>query len=175
MPMQTPMRPNEMVLDKIYFIRGQKVLLDRDLAQLYGIETKRLKEAVKRNRSRFPEDFMFILTDNEFQEWRSQFASSKSLKMGLRHAPMAFTEHGILMLSSVIHSDQAVSVNIQIMRLFTQMRQWILEHSDLQHKIQQLEQKVDNHDKNIELVFSYLDELSEAQPEPTRKPIGYKN
>lgn len=91
MPMQTPMRPNEMVLDKIYFIRGQKVLLDRDLAQLYGIETKRLKEAVKRNRSRFPEDFMFILTDNEFQEWRSQFASSKSLKMGLRHAPMAFT------------------------------------------------------------------------------------
>jgi hypothetical protein len=118
---------------------------------------------------------MFVLTDEEFQEWRSQFASSKSLKMGLRHTPMAFTEHGILMLSSVIHSDQAISVNIQIMRLFTQMRQWILDHSELQEKIQQLEQKVDNHDKNIELVFSYLDELSEVQPEPLRKPIGFKS
>ncbi|MFM2229047.1 MAG: hypothetical protein RL607_305 [Bacteroidota bacterium] len=89
--MQNTMRPKETVLDKIYVIRNQKVLLDRDLAQLYGIETKRLKEAVKRNLSRFPEDFMFVLTDEEFQEWRSQFASSKSLKMGLRHAPMAFT------------------------------------------------------------------------------------
>lgn len=173
--MQTPMRPNETVLDKIYVIRNQKVVLDRDLAQLYGIETKRLKEAVKRNLSRFPEDFMFVLTDEEFQDWRSQFASSKSLKMGLRHAPMAFTEHGILMLSSVIHSDQAISVNIQIMRLFTQMRQWILDHAELQEKIQRLEQKVDNHDKNIELVFSYLDELSATQPTSNRKPIGYKN
>ena len=172
--MQTPMRPNETVLDKIYVIRNQKVLLDRDLAQLYGIETKRLKEAVKRNLSRFPEDFMFVLTDEELQDWRSQFASSKSLKMGLRHAPKAFTELGILMLSSGIHSDQAISVNIQIMRLFTQMRQWILDHSELQEKIQHLEQKVDNHDKNIELVFSYLDELSDTQP-TTRKPIGYKN
>lgn len=173
--MQNSMRPNETVLDKIYVIRNQKVLLDRDLAQLYGIETKRLKEAVKRNLSRFPEDFMFVLTEDELHNWRSQFASSKSLKMGLRHAPMAFTEHGILMLSSVIHSELAISVNIQIMRLFTQMRQRIREHSEVQEKIHLLEQKVENHDKNIELVFSYLDELNEVKPAENRKPIGYKN
>lgn len=170
--MQTPMRPNETVLDKIYVIRNQKVLLDRDLAQLYGIETKRLNEAVKRNLSRFPEDFMFQLNSYEFENLKSQFATSSW--GGNRKLPYAFTEHGILMLSSVIHSDQAISVNIQIMRLFTQMRQWILDHSELQEKIQHLEQKVDNHDKNIELVFSYLDELSDVQP-TTRKPIGYKN
>jgi len=170
--MQTPMRPNETVLDKIYVIRNQKVLLDRDLAQLYGIETKRLNEAVKRNLSRFPEDFMFQLNSSEFENLKSQFATSSW--GGNRKLPYAFTEHGILMLSSVIHSDQAISVNIQIMRLFTQMRQWILDHSELQEKIQHLEQKVDNHDKNIELVFSYLDELSDTQP-TTRKPIGYKN
>ncbi|MEN9336886.1 MAG: hypothetical protein RLZZ500_1873 [Bacteroidota bacterium] len=170
--MQNTMRPKETVLDKIYVIRNQKVLLDRDLAQLYGIETKRLNEAVKRNLSRFPEDFMFQLNESEFDHLKSQFASSSW--GGNRKRPFAFTEHGILMLSSVIHSEQAISVNIQIMRLFTQMRQWILDHSELQEKIQQLEQKVDNHDKNIELVFSYLDELSEVQPEPLRKPIGYK-
>lgn len=170
--MQTPMRPNETVLDKIYVIRNQKVVLDRDLAQLYGIETKRLNEAVKRNLSRFPEDFMFQLNSYEFENLKSQFATSSW--GGNRKLPYAFTEHGILMLSSVIHSDQAISVNIQIMRLFTQMRQWILDHSELQEKIQHLEQKVDNHDKNIELVFSYLDELSDTQP-TTRKPIGYKN
>lgn len=171
--MQTPMRPNETVLDKIYVIRNQKVLLDRDLAQLYGIETKRLNEAVKRNLSRFPEDFMFQLNSYEFENLKSQFATSSW--GGNRKLPYAFTEHGILMLSSVIHSDQAISVNIQIMRLFTQMRQWILDHSELQEKIQHLEQKVDNHDKNIELVFSYLDELSDTQPTSNRKPIGYKN
>lgn len=171
--MQTPMRPNETVLDKIYVIRNQKVLLDRDLAQLYGIETKRLNEAVKRNLSRFPEDFMFQLNSFEFENLKSQFATSSW--GGNRKLPYAFTEHGILMLSSVIHSDQAISVNIQIMRLFTQMRQWILDHSELQEKIQHLEQKVDNHDKNIELVFSYLDELSATQPTSNRKPIGYKN
>ncbi len=171
--MQTPMRPNETVLDKIYVIQNQKVLLDRDLAQLYGIETKRLNEAVKRNLSRFPEDFMFKLNSYEFENLKSQFATSSW--GGNRKLPNAFTEHGILMLSSVIHSDQAISVNIQIMRLFTQMRQWILDHSELQEKIQRLEQKVDNHDKNIELVFSYLDELSATQPTSNRKPIGYKN
>lgn len=171
--MQTPMRPNETVLDKIYVIRNQKVLLDRDLTQLYGIATKRLNEAVKRNLSRFPEDFMFQLNSYEFENLKSQFATSSW--GGNRKLPYAFTEHGILMLSSVIHSDQAISVNIQIMRLFTQMRQWILDHSELQEKIQHLEQKVDNHDKNIELVFSYLDELSDTQPTSNRKPIGYKN
>ena len=171
--MQNSMRPNETILDKIYVIRNQKVLLDRDLAQLYGIETKRLNEAEKRNISRFPDDFMFQLNDVEFETLKSQFATSSW--GGNRKRPFAFTEHGILMLSSVIHSELAISVNIQIMRLFTQMRQWIMEHSEVQEKIHLLEQKVENHDKNIALVFSYLDELSEAKPVENRKPIGYKN
>ena len=171
--MQNSMRPNETVLDKIYVIRNQKVLLDRDLAQLYGIETKRLNEAVKRNLSRFPDDFMFQLNDVEFETLKSQFATSSW--GGNRKRPFAFTEHGILMLSSVIHSELAISVNIQIMRLFTQMRQWIMEHSEIQEKIHLLEQKVENHDKNIALVFSYLDELNEVKPAENRKPIGYKN
>ena len=171
--MQNSMRPNESVMDKIYVIRNQKVLLDRDLAQLYGIETKRLNEAVKRNLSRFPDDFMFQLNDVEFETLKSQFATSSW--GGNRKRPFAFTEHGILMLSSVIHSELAISVNIQIMRLFTQMRQWIMEHSEIQEKIHLLEQKVENHDKNIELVFSYLDELNEVKPAENRKPIGYKN
>lgn len=171
--MQNSMRPNETILDKIYVIRNQKVLLDRDLAQLYGIETKRLNEAVKRNISRFPDDFMFQLNEVEFETLKSQFATSSW--GGNRKRPFAFTEHGILMLSSVIHSEMAISVNIQIMRLFTQMRQWIMEHSEVQEKIHLLEQKVENHDKNIALVFSYLDELSEAKPIENRKPIGYKN
>lgn len=171
--MQNSTRPNETVLDKIYVIRNQKVLLDRDLAQLYGIETKRLNEAVKRNLSRFPDDFMFQLNDVEFETLKSQFATSSW--GGNRKRPFAFTEHGILMLSSVIHSELAISVNIQIMRLFTQMRQWIMEHSEIQEKIHLLEQKVENHDKNIALVFSYLDELNEVKPAENRKPIGYKN
>ena len=98
----------ELISNKIYFIRNQKVMLDRDLAILYVIETKRLKEQVKRNISHFPEDFMFELTKNEFENWRSQIATSNSDKMGLRHLPMAFTEHGVLMLSSVLKSDKSI-------------------------------------------------------------------
>lgn len=101
----------------IYNLRGEKVIIDRDLATLYGIETKRLKEAVRRNIQRFPTDFMFELTDEEFQNWRTQFATSNSDKMGLRYNPMAFTEQGIAMLSSVIHVPRAIEVNIAIMRV----------------------------------------------------------
>ncbi|WP_231131634.1 ORF6N domain-containing protein [Flavobacterium hydrophilum] len=107
-----PLLSEETISDKIYFIRGQKVMLDRDLALLYGIETKVLKQSVKRNISRFPEDFMFELTKSEFENWRSQIVTSNSDKMGLRYAPMAFTEHGILMLSSILKSDKAIQTNI---------------------------------------------------------------
>ena len=153
----------ETIADKIYFIRNQKVMLDRDLAILYGIETKRLKEQVKRNISRFPEDFMFELTKSEFENWRSQFATSNSDKMGLRYLPMAFTEHGVLMLSSVLKSDKAIQVNIQIMRIFTKVRQMLLDTTELKIDILQIQKKLENHDKNIELVFSYLDELTEKK------------
>ena len=165
----------ETIANKIYFIRNQKVMLDRDLAILYGIETKRLKEQVKRNISRFPEDFMFELTKSEFENWRSQFATSNSDKMGLRYLPMAFTEHGVLMLSSVLKSDKAIQVNIQIMRIFTKVRQMLLDTTELKIDILQIQKKLENHDKNIELVFSYLDELSEKkEKEQPRTKIGYK-
>lgn len=165
----------ELISNKIYFIRNQKVMLDRDLALLYGIETKRLKEQVKRNISRFPEDFMFELTKEEFENWRSQIATSNSDKMGLRYLPMAFTEHGVLMLSSVLKSDKAIQTNIQIMRLFSKVRQMLLDTTDLKIDILQIQKKLENHDKNIELVFSYLDELSDKKEnEKPRTKIGYK-
>jgi S-adenosylmethionine synthetase len=163
------------ISDKIYFIRNQKVMLDRDLAMLYGIETKRLKEQVKRNISRFPEDFMFELTRDEFANWRSQIATSNSDKMGLRYAPMAFTEHGVLMLSSVLNSDKAIQTNIQIMRIFTKVRQLLMDTTDLKIDIMQIQKKLENHDKNIELVFSYLDELTDKKENTKpRTKIGYK-
>lgn len=151
-------------------------MLDRDLASLYDIETKRLKEAVRRNNNRFPDDFMFELTKEEFANWRSQFASSNSDKMGLRYSPMAFTEYGVLMLSSVINSEKAIQTNIQIMRIFTKVRQTIFDSTEMHLDIEQLKKKLENQGKNIELVFQYLDELLEkGEPEVERKKIGYKN
>ena len=153
----------ETISSNIYYIRNQKVMLDRDLAKLYGIETKRLKEQVKRNITRFPEDFMFELSKIEFENWRSQIVTSNSDKMGLRYAPMAFTEHGILMLSSVLNSDKAIQTNIQIMRIFAKVRQMLLDTTEMKLDIVQIQKKLENHDKNIELVFCYLDELTEKK------------
>jgi len=140
---------------KIYFIRNQKVMLDRDLAVLHSIETKRLKEQVKRNSSRFPEDFMFELTKLELENWRSQFATSNSEKMGLRYAPMVFTEHGILMLSSVLKSDKAIQTNIQIMRIFSKVRQMLLDTTDLKIDILQIQRKLENHGIASFLAMTY--------------------
>jgi S-adenosylmethionine synthetase len=165
----------ETISNKIYFIRNQKVMIDRDLALLYGIETRVLKQAVRRNINRFPEDFMFELSKEELANWRSQIVTSNSDKMGLRYAPMAFTEHGVLMLSSVLNSDKAIQTNIQIMRIFTKVRQMLLDTTEIKLDIAQIQKKLANHDKNIELVFNYLDELTEK--EETIKPrtkIGYK-
>lgn len=163
------------VINKIYTIRGQKVMLDRDLATLYQIETKRLKEAVRRNIARFPDDFMFELNDIEFQNWRTQFATSKSDRMGLRISPMVFTEHGVLMLSSVLNSERAIEVNIQIMRVFSKIRKVLTDTSEVRIIIDELRRKTDNNTKNIEVVFQYLDELIEKQETPTiRNKIGFK-
>jgi len=163
----------ELISNKIYFIRNQKVMIDVDLSELYNIETKRLNEQVKRNLSRFPADFMFQLTKNEFQNLKSQFATSSW--GGTRKLPYAFTEHGVLMLSSVLKSDKAIQTNIQIMRIFTKVRQMLLDTTDLKIDILQIQKKLENHDKNIELVFSYLDELSEKKEnEKPRTKIGYK-
>ncbi len=165
----------ETISDKIYIIRNQKVMLDRDLAKLYSIESKRLKEQVKRNISRLPEDFMFELSKKEFANWRSQIATSNSDKIGLRYAPMALTEHGVLMLSSVLNSDKAIQTIIQIMRIFSKVRQMLLDTTEIRLDIAQMQKKLENHDKNIELVFSYLDELNDKnENEKPRTKIGYK-
>ncbi len=167
--------PDETVMNKIYFIRGQKVMLDKDLAELYGSETKRLKEAVKRNNERFPKDFMFELNSSEFQSLRTQFASSKNGRGGDRYMPMVFTEHGVLMLSSVLNSPKAIQVNIQIMRIFTRFRQMLTENTELRLAIEKLEKKTENNSKNIEVVFQYFDELIvKKEKMKPRKQIGYK-
>jgi len=167
--------PDERIMDKIFLIRGQKVMLDRDLAELYGLDTKVLKQQVRRNLNRFPDDFMFELTKEEFENWRSQFVTSNSDRMGLRYSPMVFTEHGVLMLSSVLNSKKAIAVNIQIMRIFTRMRQMLTDTLSLKLEIEEIRKKVQNQDKNTELVFSYLDELiTKQEVQPERKRIGYK-
>jgi hypothetical protein len=148
-------------------------MLDSDLALLFGVETKRLNEQVKRNESRFPLDFMFQLTEIEFKTLKSQIATSRW--GGTRKLPFAFTEHGVLMLSSVIKSDKAIQTNILIMRIFTKVRQMLLDSTEMKIDILQIQKKLENHDKNIELVFSYLDELTEKkEKESNRVKIGYK-
>ena len=135
--------PIENISGLIYLIRGKKVIMDRDLAALYGVETKRLKEQVKRNIERFPEDFMFELSKSEFTNWRSQFATSNRDKIGLRYSPMAFTEQGVAMLSSVLRSKTAIQVNIQIMCAFTKIRQLIFDNAKLHKEIENLRADVD--------------------------------
>ncbi|SNR87784.1 ORF6N domain-containing protein [Flavobacterium sp. ov086] len=163
----------ETISNKIYFIRNQKVMLDFDLAHLYGVETRRLNEQVKRNILRFPTDFMFQLTEIELENLMSQIATSSW--GGIRKLPFAFTEHGVLMLSGVLKSDKAIQTNIQIMRIFTKVRQMLLDTTEIKVDILQIQKKLENHDKNIELVFSYLDELTDKKDnESERIKIGYK-
>jgi hypothetical protein len=165
--------PHEVIMNKIYFIRGHKVMLDRDLGDLYQVETKRLNEQVKRNTKRFPEDFMFQLTEQEFENLKSQIATSSW--GGTRKLPFVFTEHGVLMLSSILTSDRAIQLNILIMRVFARIRQMITDNTELRLAIEKLERKTENHTKNIEVVFKYFDELLEKKENPIpRKAIGYK-
>ncbi|CAN5315874.1 ORF6N domain-containing protein [soil metagenome] len=169
------MIPYETLVSKIYLLRGHKVMLDRDLSELYGVETKRLKEAVKRNSGRFPEDFMFEMTKEELGNWRTQFATSKSDQMGLRHSPYCFTEQGVAMLSSVLNSERAININIEIIRAFTRIRQILTDNTELRLAIEKLENKTDNHSKNIELLFQYMDELQgKKEKQKPRKAIGFK-
>ncbi|WP_341769331.1 ORF6N domain-containing protein [Aequorivita marina] len=154
-------------------IRGQKVMLDRDLAELYAVETKQLKRQVRRNSERFPEDFMFELDDQEFNDLRSQFGTSSW--GGTRYAPMAFTEQGVAMLSSVLGSPTAIKVNIQIIRVFTKIREVLTDTLNLKLEIEEIKKKLASHGKNIQLVFNYLDELiDKKENEEPRKRIGYK-
>ena len=167
--------PEEIILNQIYIIRGQKVMIDRNLATLYGVETKVLKRQVKRNIERFPDDFMFELTKSELENWRSQFGTSNSSdKMGLRYSPYVFTEQGVAMLSSILNSQKAINVNIQIIRTFTRLRQSLSDNSELRLAIEDIKKKTDNNTKNIELVFQYLDELlKKNENQQPRNPVGF--
>jgi hypothetical protein len=167
--------PEEFVINRIQWLRGEKVILDEDLAYLYGVEVKRLKEAVRRNIERFPDDFLFELTWDEYHTLRSQFAS---LKRGQhpKFLPFAFTEQGVAMLSSVLHSSTAIQVNIKIMRAFVLFRKVLEINTVLAGKVEQLEKGFKNHDEKIDLIFQAIKELidkGEALQEP-RKRIGFR-
>ena len=167
--------PTEIITNKIYFIRNQKVMLDSDLAELYAIETKQLKRQVRRNIERFPDDFMFELSSVEYEILRSQFGT---LKQGghSKYLPMAFTEQGVAMLSSVLNSPTAIKVNIQIIRVFTKIRESLTDNLNIKIEIEEIKKKLTHQSKNIELVFTYLDELMEKQENKVeRNKIGYKN
>jgi len=168
----------ETIVNKIYHIRGQKVMLDEDLAELYGVETKRLNEAIKRNSTRFPEDFMFQLTDNEVISLRSQFATSKKSNYGgRRYLPYVFTEHGTVMLASVLNSPVAVNTSILVVRTFVKLRQFLSENQALAQKIADLERETKNelkeHSEQIQMIFEAIQQLVDEKEIP-REPIGFK-
>ncbi len=165
---------HQSIENKIFVIRGQKVMIDKDLAELYEIETRLINRAVKRSLERFPEDFMFQLNKNEHSSLISQIGISKKGRGGTRKLPYVFTEYGVLMLSSVLNSERAIQVNIQIMRTFARIRQMLSDNTELRLEIEQIKKKVNNHDKNIEIVFRYLDELLEKKEQPLqRNKIGF--
>ncbi len=164
---------DESIMNKIHLIRSQKVMLDRDLADLYGVETKHLKQAVKRNFNRFPEDFMFEMNESEFRNWRSQFVTSNSDRQGLRYAPYCFTEQGVTMLSCILNSERAITVNIRVIRIFTRMREMLLTNKDILLQLEKIEQKIGTHDSQIELIFNYLKKLLNPPQEP-RERIGFR-
>lgn len=170
---------NEIGLAKIesmiYIIREQKVMLDSDLAELYGIETKNLKKAVRRNLNRFPSDFMFEMSDEELKNWRFQFGTSNSIKMGLRIKPFVFTELGVAMLSSILNTEKAVSINISIMRIFVKLRSFLLLEKGLNERMNKLESGTN---KVFKAVFERLDSIEDVidtKLPTTKRKIGLKN
>ena len=168
--------PVEIIQNKIYLIRGHKVMLDFDLALLYGVETRALIQAVKRNLRRFPSDFMFQLDQEEYTSLTSQIVMSNKGRGGRRHLPYVFTEQGVAMLSSVLNSNRAVDVNIQIMRVFTKLREMMTSHKDLARKIEDLERKFGEHDKKFLMVFDAIRRLLQQAEESTKpkEPFGFQ-
>jgi len=169
--------PDERIEHKIFLMRGKKVMFDSDLAVLYGVTTKRLNEQVRRNKKRFPPDFMFQVTKEEAEIWqmqflRSQIATSRESHGGRRYFPLVFTEQGVAMLSGVLNSDRAIQVNIQIMRTFTKLREMIASNRDLRIKIEKLEK---NYDKKFKIVFDTLRNLLDDGKNQEVKVIGFKS
>ena len=172
--------PVEIIQSKIYLIRGHKIMLDKELAELYGVSTKRLKQQVRRNLKRFPLDFAFELTWEEAEKVASRLQNATLNKgQNIKYLPFAFTEQGVAMLSSVLNSDRAIEVNIQIMRVFTRLREIMASHKDLARKVEDLEQKFhekfQEHDKKIILIFNAIKELLADKEESAKKkgPLGF--
>lgn len=162
---------DELVISKIHYVRGQKVMLDKDLAELYKVETKVLKQAVKRNIDIFPEHFMFELTDEEFKNLRSQIVTSSW--GGQRYLPFAFTEHGVLQLANVLKSKRARKMSIRIIEVFVKMREMLMAHKDILLKLEQLEKQVGKHSEEIQMIFSAVKQLLNLPQQP-RRQIGFK-
>ena len=169
--------PDEVLMDKIHIIRGLKVMLDRDLSELYEVETKRLKESVRRNIDRFPEDFMFELSEEEDKYFKDNI-SSGGRGQHPKYPPFAFTEHGVLMLASVLNSGRAAQINIQVVRVFIKMREMLLENRSIHNQLEMIQEKLAEHDEKIILLFEYLKQLDREKQQMTdqhkRKRIGYK-
>jgi phage regulator Rha-like protein len=163
--------PVELIAAKIFEIRGKKVMFDKDLAQLYGVATKNLNKAVKRNIKRFPEDFMFQLVSEEVESLRFQNGTSK--RGGSRYLPYVFTEQGVAMLSSVLNSERAIQVNILIMRAFTRLKEVLLTHKELALKIEKLENKYSKCDEKIQAIFDAIKHLLQPQPVEEKKIVGF--
>ena len=162
--------PDDIIMNKIYYLRGQKVMLDKDLAELYGVETKVLVRAVKRHLDRFPNDFLFQLDNKEVTILRCQIGTSSW--GGLRYLPYAFTEQGVSMLSSVLQSKKAIHVNIAIMRVFAKLKEILSAHKELAHKLSELEKKYEKHDGEIHAIFEAIHQLM-AIPEKPKRRIGF--
>jgi len=160
----------ELVATKILLVRGRKVILDRDLAQLYGVKTRDLNKAIKRNKDRFPDDFMYQLTKEEIAILKFQFGTSRW--GGTRKPPHVFTEQGVAMLSGILHSKRAVQVNIAIMRAFVKLRELLLTHKELAEKLEELEHKYQLHETDIQVIFEAIKKLLEPPPEPPRPRFG---
>lgn len=170
--------PIELIENKIYIIRGQKVMFDNDLANLYNVETKRLNAAVKRNLDRFPDDFMFQLTDDEWKILRSQIVTSNKSRGGRTYNPYVFTEYGVLMLSNVLNSKKAIAVSIQIVRVFTKLKEIALTNKELSQRLDELENKFINYAKetrtDIDDIFRQLNQLIEVTKPSKTEQIGFK-
>jgi hypothetical protein len=164
------------ILNRIYVVRSEKIMLDRDLAELYGVETRVLKQAVKRNLERFPKDFMFEMTASEFKKWRETAALSTADKQGLRHIPFCFTEQGVTMLSCILNSKTAIDVNLRVIRVFVKMREYALTHKDILVQLAKLEKQVKSSSTDIENIFTVLKELIEKDKKQLPKNrIGFKH
>ena len=177
----TELIPQERIEQKIFLIRGHKVMLDRDLAELYGVQTKYLTRQVRRNFSRFPEDFMFVLTREEYQELlRRQFGALERGRYS-KYLPYVFTEQGVAMLSTVLNSERAIQVNIAIMRAFVRLKQMLASHKELAYKVNELERNTTRHEAEIQTIFEVIRQLTEPlppeeppeRPEPPKRRIGF--